>query len=144
MNMHRPPLLLALAAICALASCATPSDRQLYLQADTNHDGRLSLAEVNAVGMPRVFAHFDTDGDGSVTLVEAREVEPEFPAQEFNQRDLNHDGKVSYSEYEIVAKSHGGLKKLFAKVDTNGDGFIDKAEADAYVDKLEAQSVANR
>jgi len=37
-----------------------------------------------------------------------------------------------------VALSRGGLKKQFAEVDTNHDGVIEKAEAEAYVAKRNA------
>jgi hypothetical protein len=43
-----------------------------FAEADTNHDGQLTLAEAEA-GMPRVAANFnkiDTDHSGTVTLAE--------------------------------------------------------------------------
>ncbi len=43
-----------------------------FAEADTNHDGRLTLAEAEA-GMPRVAANFnkvDADHSGTVTLAE--------------------------------------------------------------------------
>lgn len=135
---------LTCASLLLLASCATPeTDRDLFNQADTNHDGQLSLDEMNKVGMPRLFNRFDRNGDGAVTLEEARLVEPGFDEKLFTERDLNQDGKVSYPEYEKVALAKGGLKKAFAEVDANRDGIINKAEADAYVTKLEAQSTAS-
>lgn len=129
-------LLPASLALALLASCASPeTDRDLFVQADTNKDGKLSLDEVNKVGLPRLFNRFDGNGDGSVTLAEVREVEPGFDEKVFAERDLNRDGKVTYAESEKVALSKGGLKKQFAAVDANGDGVIDQAEADAYVAK---------
>lgn len=130
------------AATLGLASCAAPSDKDLYREADKDKDGRLTLAEVNAVGLPRLFHRFDTDGNGSVTLAEARAVDAEFKDKEFTTRDLNKDGKVTYAEYDKVAQAKGGLKKQFAAIDTNKDGFIDKAEADAHVEKMESEAAA--
>lgn len=128
-----------------LASCATTeTDRDLFIQADTNKDGRLSLAEVNKAGLPRLFNRFDLNRDGSVTLAEAREVEPGFDEKEFVGRDLNRDGKVTYPENEKVALRKGGLKKQFAEVDTNGDDVIDPAEAEAYVARREKGEAAAR
>lgn len=140
--MKTTPYLLVVATL-GLASCATPTDKDLYREADKDHDGRLSLAEVNAVGLPRLFNRYDTDGDGSVTLVEARGVEDGFKEKEFTMRDLNKDGKVSYAEYDKVAQSKGGLKKHFDVIDTNHDGFIDKAEADAHVEKMEKEHASH-
>lgn len=131
--------LLAGAAAALFASCATTeTDRDLFLQTDTNKDGQLSLAEVNKAGLPRLFRIFDVDGNGSVTLAEARKVEPGFDAKIFTERDLNHDGKVTWAENEKVAMNKGGLKKQFAAVDTDGDGMIEKVEAEAYVARREA------
>jgi hypothetical protein len=56
----------------------------------------------------------------------------------FTERDLDHDGKVTWAENEKVAMSKGGLKKQFAEVDTDRDGMIEKAEAEAYVAKRNA------
>lgn len=132
---------LAALALALLASCAsTETDRDLFLQADANKDGKLSLDEVNKVGLPRLYNRFDLNGDGRVTLEEAREVEPGFDEKVFAERDLDHDGKVTYAESEKVALSKGGLKKQFSGIDTNRDGFIDQSEAEAHVAKLEKQS----
>ncbi len=139
--MSSKHLLPASLALALLASCASPeTDRDLFLQADTNKDGKLSLGEVNKVALPRLFNRFDVNGDGAVTLAEAREVEPGFDEKTFAERDLNRDGKVTYAENEKVALAKGGVKTQFAGIDSNRDGYIDKAEADAYVAKQEQQS----
>jgi Ca2+-binding EF-hand superfamily protein len=148
MKLHLTGLALLLATIVLLPSCSsmsksTESDRDLFLEADKNKDGQLTLAEVNTMGLPRVFNHFDKNGDGVVTMEEARAADPDFETKHFAERDLNHDGKVSYAEYDKVAQKRGGLKKHFAVVDSNGDGAINQAEANAYVEKLEAETTAD-
>jgi Ca2+-binding EF-hand superfamily protein len=66
--------------LCLFAlTCAAGADTsrneeiaQHFAAADTNHDGRLTLAEAEA-GMPRVAANFskiDADNSGTVTLAE--------------------------------------------------------------------------
>lgn len=45
--------------------------KEKFTAADTNHDGKLTLAEAKAGGMKRIargFDRIDTDGDGSITL----------------------------------------------------------------------------
>lgn len=134
---HR--ILLTVAALLLLASCATTeSDRDLFLRADTNKDGLLSLDEMNKAGLPRLFNRFDLNGDGAVTLAEVREVEPGFDGRLFAERDLNRDGKVTYAEYESVARRKGVLTRAFAEVDRNRNNVIEKAEAEAYVAKRDA------
>jgi hypothetical protein len=102
-------LLVAGAAAALLASCATTeTNRDMFIQSDTNKDGQLSLDEVNKAGLPRLFSLFDVDGKGSVTLAEARKVDPGFDAKMFNERDLDHDGKVTRAENENLAQRPRG------------------------------------
>jgi Ca2+-binding EF-hand superfamily protein len=145
--MIQPQTMLLLALTGAtLTSCqTTETDRDLFLKADSDKDGKLTLSEVNIMGLPRLFGRFDINGDGTVTLAEASQVEPGFDPKVFAERDLNGDGNVSFDEYRQVAERKGVLKEKFAAIDTNRDHRIDQSEAEAYtaaMEKLDAS--ANR
>lgn len=43
------------------------------------------------------------------------------------EADANHDGKVSYDELKAAHEKR--MQEHFKKMDANGDGFVDKAEA---------------
>ena len=140
----KPYLLLVGSAVTlGLCSCSTPTDRSLFLEADKDSSGTLTLAEVNAVGLPRVFASYDVDGSGKVTLADMKALMPDFDEALFKERDLNGDGVVTYEEYYAAAMAKGGLKAQFDAVDANGDGVVDRSEADAYVAQMELKAAAN-
>jgi Ca2+-binding EF-hand superfamily protein len=142
MITHPLQLLCSATIAGALASCATPSDKDLFRDADRNHDGQLTLIEVNNMALPRLFDRFDLNHDDKVTVEEAQAVEPDFDMRHFRERDLDHDGAVSYPEYLHVANSRGGLKRQFAEVDSNHDGVINKPEADAHLARMEQRDAA--
>jgi Ca2+-binding EF-hand superfamily protein len=131
--MKLPRLPLAVLVAVMLPACQSEdSPREVFLKMDGDADGRISLVEAHRYMLPRSFAVFDRNGDGYVLLAEARETEPNFDAGALSSRDRNRDGKVSYEEYRVQAEKKGPVKVLFVKIDTNRDGFIGPAEAEAF------------
>jgi Ca2+-binding EF-hand superfamily protein len=118
---------------------------------DTDHDGRLSREELSKA--VELFDRFDRNHDGFLDQKELMEMpsvassdEPTItPSQGFGRlrrrqaaqadrnvtqllqrADADGDGKLSMEEAPPF------LKKQFAKIDTNGDGFLDKSELEAW------------
>lgn len=54
----------------------------------------------------------------------------------FDRADVNGDGQVERSEAESVVRSPERLDKLFEKLDTDGDGAITQDEHDAGVEQF--------
>jgi EF hand len=74
--------------------------------ADANHDGRMTAEEWSA-------------GDPSRLA-------------DFKKRDANHDGVVTKEEAIAYGRKHGIANKIMREADKNDDGFLDRAEVQAY------------
>jgi Ca2+-binding EF-hand superfamily protein len=49
-------------------------------------------------------------------------------AARFDERDLNHDGKISFEEFMATAADKENAKARFEKWDTDKDGFLSREE----------------
>jgi len=85
-----------------------------FAAADTNRDGQLSPAEVNAAiaGSGRqvaqaTFQQADTDNDGSISQAEFEKAIQEPARVAFAVMDLNHDGKLSQQEAQTARQLLG-------------------------------------
>lgn len=125
-------VLAALGAGTAFASTqtATPSAETAKRPViDRNGDGVIDRSE--AAAHPRLAEHFDTldtNKDGRLSADERpqhRKVRHGHERGEgMRQLDTDHDGRISRSE----AAARPGFAENFARMDANGDGFIDAAD----------------
>ena len=114
---------------------------------DTNHDGFISLAEMQAAQnrdlqkaqaavrakLEAQFRQLDTNHDGQLSLQEflaMATVRPnQTPQQLVQMLDTNHDGKVSEEEFRAARL------KQFDQLDANHDGVLTPAEMQAAAGK---------
>jgi Ca2+-binding EF-hand superfamily protein len=101
--------------------------QQRFDRLDSNHDGVVTIDEyVTAAKM--LYAQFDTQHNGKVTAAEiaaspkTQERAVRVADRLIRHMDTNGDGVVSQDEFMAAAKTR------FTKVDKNGDGFIDADE----------------
>jgi Ca2+-binding EF-hand superfamily protein len=137
-NLH--PTFAALAAFClATAGCQTTTQTQpdRFAKADTNHDGKLSLDEVNIFIVTPIFESRDTNHDGKLTKAEWVVNGDKEQTKQFELRDANHDGVVTMDEALAYGKKKGMAAKAMKEADTNKDGSVSREEATAYYGKHE-------
>jgi|SRR6266576_2988416 len=100
-------------------------------RADANHDGKLSLDETSDFIVNKIFDSRDTNHDGRMTKEEWTGGDPA-RLVEFKKRDANGDGIVTKEEALEYGRKHGIANKIMRGADKNHDGFLDRAEVQAY------------
>jgi Ca2+-binding EF-hand superfamily protein len=111
---------------------------KMFARLDTNHDGFIAKAEVDAIEAQR-----------SQKL--EKRAEGFKPDKIFDRVDANHDGKITVAEeqaaHAAMAKAKGkapakvnatAFTGLFARADANKDGAVTRAEFDAVGSQLRA------
>ena len=94
---------------------------------DANHDGVVTLAEYTTAAVAK-FKELDPSGKGRITAPDiAASPKAHERAEHVSERivkrlDTNADGVVSREEFVAAAKQR------FARIDKNGDGYIDAGE----------------
>jgi uncharacterized protein (DUF2249 family) len=138
-------------AIDRSEAAAHPRMAEQFDKLDANKDGRITADERPQHGMRDGkggpgghMAKIDTNGDGAIDRSEAA-AHPRM-AEQFDKLDANKDGRITADErpQRGMRDGKGGPGGHMAKIDTNGDGAIDRSEAAAHprmaeqFDKLDA------
>lgn len=112
-----------------------PRLAEMFAGIDTDSNGKVTQEEL-AAHRAAMFAAFDANGDGTLNSEElaARELArftetmPARTARILDRRDANGDGSLSLDEM-----GDGPMEDHFARIDTDNDGAISQAEAEAAV-----------
>jgi Ca2+-binding EF-hand superfamily protein len=100
------------------------SETALLLDEDANGDGRVTLLEARAAALA-LFEHFDRDGDGGVNRAEADAAAPRWRERRFELRfvalDADRDGTLSLGELALSPRR-------WLRADRDGDRRLTRAE----------------
>ncbi len=110
--------LLSLAVVAPPTQAASVNIDGFIRQWDADHDGTLSLDEINKAARAR-FDTLDRDHDESL---DRRELGATVGPRELRQADVDKDGTLDKNEYLTM------VEKRFQAADKNRDGKLDKKE----------------
>jgi Ca2+-binding EF-hand superfamily protein len=115
-----------------------PRMAEMFAAIDADSDGKVTQEELTA-HRTAMFTAADSNGDGKLDTEElaARELArftetlPDRTARMLERRDANGDGSIQADEI-----GEGPMEDHFARIDTDDDGAISQAEADAMVGRF--------
>lgn len=128
--------------LTAMTSCKTTNNstaanapaagENAFAKADRNQDGKLSRNETNDYFVAKIFEGADQNHDGNVTWKEWDVPGSGRTKARFDAADTNKDGSVSLTEAQAFGQKQGTFNKEFAEADTNHDGYVTQEEAQEY------------
>lgn len=133
---------LATGCLLVLVGCAASTNQphsggakgpDRFGQADANHDGRLSQGEASDYFVAQIFESRDFNHDGELTWKEWNVPGADRSKARFDTADTNKDGELSLKEALAYGRRRHAFEKEFRKADTNHDGYVNRDEAKAYV-----------
>ena len=115
--------------------CQTPQQSEKgdrFTTADTNHDGKLTQEEASNYFVAAMFEGRDANHDGKLTWEEWNVPGSGRSKKKFDAADTNKDGELTLAEAQAYAQKVGLFSKEFREADTNHDGYVTREEAKAY------------
>lgn len=135
--LHRfIPSIIACGALTALVGCASTDS---FAKLDVNHNGSGSCGEFCAYIKQEVFIRVDSNHDGKVVRTEWQNVNPKVSDARFRKADRNGDGAITRTEADAAFDREGSLTRLFAEIDTDANGGLNRAEVSAFRSKVRQQ-----
>ena len=110
---------------------SAPRDTE-FMKMDANKDGKIS-ADEHAAATRKMFDMMDANKDGQVTADEMDAAHARITGKKANTSDLTAAEKIKVVDTDgdgiLIAEEHAaGSRAIFAKMDTDKDDFLSKAE----------------
>jgi hypothetical protein len=106
--------------------------------------GWMAVQFVKVAGKGSRYARADTDGNGLLSRDEVARALPRL-ARDFDAIDTNHDGQLSPQEIRAWQRAHRNtangerFEAYFHRADSDGDGRLSRAEAEANLPRVAAK-----
>jgi Ca2+-binding EF-hand superfamily protein len=124
----------AAGAVTATLAMAVPSTDvgEEFTMMDTNKDGKIS-ADEHRVGAKVMFEKMDANKDGAVTADEMAAAHKMVTGKVARKTDMSPQDKIKAVDGDgdgrLTAAEHtSASERMFAKMDTNKDGFLTRQE----------------
>ncbi len=117
-------------------SCKTTNPN--FEATDTNNNGEMEAAELEAAITKSMFKIADTNGDGSLSPEEVAKAAPDRPKAKFVENDKDKSGGISYEELVLVVDEEDTFDEFIKKMDVNNDGKISRTEAKEFHSAMSA------
>jgi EF hand domain-containing protein len=136
MTYSRFPLRPIALAICLSTAAALAADPKAALSdfdgMDADHDSRVSAREHEAATQ-KMFRTLDANGDGKVTAAEMDAAHRKVTGKNPSEKEMSGAEKIKAIDIDgdglLMAAEHAaGSRAMFEKMDTNRDGYLDRAE----------------
>ena len=113
-----------------LTTCRDEAD--LFRSLDLNHDRKIALTELEQGIAGGLFKTYDANKDGIITTAEWRRLDPAGEPAFMQQKDGNHDGRITMEEALASIRRRPFSREVFQQADHNRNGSIELAEAKVW------------
>lgn len=109
-----------------------------FSAADADHNGQLSREELRSVfGRHHDRPKLDTDGDGNVSLPELQKAHPDVDQSQFASYDADKDGELTPGELK-----QGFRNEMFSRLDKDSNGGVSLTEMQSFRSSITPEKFA--
>ena len=113
------------AMVLGLTSCVEKSG---FADVDSNGNGSISSTEFDSLMLEAMYVEVDTNRDGKISFEESKAANPGVDKAKFKALDTDGSGAITPQETKAQLASQGSMAGLFKQLDTDGNGSLSKQE----------------
>ncbi len=106
----------------------------IFVQADTNKDGKVDHEELEKYMKEDAFKKLDRDGDNTISATEWKRADDVLDTKAYKERfktlDRSKNRKISYPEFSKYLDKYSNIDEAFMGLDKNKDNILGSEEID--------------